>query len=327
MSGYGEFEFIAGLLAPLSRGHEGAFGLTDDAAVIAAPPGHELVVTTDALVAGRHFLPDDDPALVARKALRANLSDLAAMGAQPLWYLTSLVWPLGTDRALQSRFVEGLKEDQARFGVTLIGGDTTAAQGPFTVGITAFGAVPAGRAVRRSGAKAGDRLVVTGTIGDAGLGLALATGKLEREAAGGAFLLERHYLPAPRTGLTQALREHAHAAVDISDGLVADAGHVASASGLSLIVKLEDLPLSDAARAWLSRQDDEAAARLLLATSGDDYELACAVGPGEVDDFIAACADQGVTARELGAFETGSGVTVAFDGQEISVERAGFTHF
>lgn len=327
MSGYGEFQFIADLLAPLSAGHDGAFGLKDDAAVIAPPSGHELVVTTDALVAGRHFLADDDPALVARKGLRANLSDLAAMGAQPLWYMTSLVWPLGTDRALQARFVEGLKQDQARFGITLIGGDTTAGPGPFTLSITAFGSVPAGMAVRRSGAKPGDRLVVTGTIGDAGLGLALATGDIQGAAGQDEALLERHYLPTPRVGLGAALRRCAHAAVDISDGLVADAGHIAAASSLSLTMRLEDLPLSHAAAGWLAAQEDEAEARLRLATSGDDYELACAVAPEALEDFIAACHAQGVEAREMGVFKTGSGVTVEFGEQGIPVDRAGFTHF
>ena len=327
MSGFGEFEFIARLLAPLSKGHPGAFALKDDAAVIAPRAGHELVVTADALVAGRHFLENDDPALVARKALRANLSDLAAMGATPLWYMTSLVWPLGTDRALQARFVEGLKADQDRFGLTLIGGDTTAGEGPFTVAVTAFGEVPAGKAVTRAGARAGDRLIVTGTIGDAGLGLGLARGERAPDGEAAAALLERHYLPTPRIALAPALREHARAAIDVSDGLVADAGHVAAASGLALALRLEDMPVSPAAEAWLASQPDEAAARLRLATSGDDYELACALAPERAGAFIAACREAGVEAKEAGVFGAGEGVTVSFEGRTLPVERGGFTHF
>lgn len=327
MSGYGEFQFIAEALAPLSAGHDGAFGLKDDAAVITPSPGHELVVTADTLVAGRHFLKDDDPALVARKALRANLSDLAAMGSCPLWYMTSLVWPLGIDRAAQARFVEGLRADQDEFGVTLIGGDTTAGEGPLTVSITAFGEIPAGQAVRRGTARPGDILMVTGTIGDAGLGLLIASRRLGRFEVDETYLLDRHYLPVPRVALSQALRRHVHAAIDVSDGLIADAGHIARASDLALQIDLGALPLSDAASRWLADQGGKGEARLGLASSGDDYELACAVAPGEVEAFAKACRMQGVAAQQVGRFSAGSGVRVMFEGRELDAGSGGFTHF
>lgn len=327
MSGYGEFEFIAELLAPLAGGHEGAFALKDDAAVLAPSPGHELVVTADTLVAGRHFLKHDDPALVARKALRANLSDLAAMGAQPRFYMTSLVWPMGTDRAVQSRFVDGLKADQEEFGVTLIGGDTTAGEGPFTISLTAFGEVPVGEAVRRATAGPGDVLMVTGTIGDAGLGLRIAHDELELGEETSRALLERHYLPAPRVALAAALRTHARAGIDVSDGLIADAGHIAKASGLGLEIDLAELPLSEAALAWLGKQDDEGEARRVLASSGDDYELACAVAPDQAKQFAEACRALGVPARQTGRFTEGDGIRVTFKGREIEAGKGGFTHF
>jgi thiamine-monophosphate kinase len=326
MNGEGEFGYIARRLAPLAAGFEGAFGLKDDAAEIAPSAGCALILTADTLVAGRHFLESDDPATAARKALRANLSDLAAMGARPLAYLTSVVWPLDAPDALKEGFADGLAVDQAIFGIHLIGGDTTAADGPWTLSVTAIGEVPKGRAVRRSGARAGDLLMVTGTIGDAGLGLEIASGRLEA-GEGAGWLLARHRLPEPRVALAEAVRAHATACIDVSDGLIADAGHVARSSGLGLSIDLERLPLSDPARAWMARQSDPAIASAFLATAGDDYELACAVPEDRAEAFAAACAEAGTSATVVGRFAGGEGVAVCHRGSPVSVERAGFTHF
>jgi thiamine-monophosphate kinase len=326
MSGNGEFGYIARCLAPLAAGFKGAFGLTDDAAEIAPSEGCALILTADTLVAGRHFLEGEDPATAARKALRANLSDLAAMGARPLAYLTSVVWPLDAPDALKDGFADGLAVDQAIFGIHLIGGDTTAADGPWTISITAIGEVPKGGAIRRSGAGAGDLLMVTGTVGDAGLGLEIASGRLEA-GEGAHFLLARHRLPEPRVALAEAVRTHATACIDVSDGLIADAGHLAEASGLGLRVDLEALPLSAPARAWLAQQGDPAQAASYLATAGDDYELACAVPEERAEVFAAACAEAGTSATAVGRFGAGEGVSVFHDGRPVRVERAGFTHF
>ncbi|TRO94509.1 thiamine-phosphate kinase [Glycocaulis profundi] len=326
MSGDGEFGYIARRLAPLAADFEGAFGLTDDAAEIAPSEGCALILTADTLVAGRHFLENEDPATAARKALRANLSDLAAMGARPLAYLTSVVWPLDAADALKEGFADGLAVDQAIFGIHLIGGDTTAADGPWMIGVTAIGEVPKGRAVRRSGARPGDLLMVTGTVGDAGLGLEIASGRLEA-GEGADVLLARHRLPEPRVALAEAVQAHAAACIDVSDGLIADAGHVAEASGLGLRVDLETLPLSAPARAWLAQQGDPAQAAVFLATAGDDYELACAVPEDRAEAFAAACAEAGTSATAVGRFGEDEGVTVHHHGSPVRIEQAGFTHF
>lgn len=327
MSGEGEFDYIRRRLAPLTRGFAGAFDLTDDAAEITPSPGCALVLTADALVAGRHFPDDEDPALAARKALRANLSDLAAMGAEPLGYLASVVWPLNGADALKDGFADGLKTDGEIFGLPLIGGDTTAADGPWTIAITAVGEVPSGRALRRSGARLGDLLMMTGTIGDAGLGLDIAQGRLHPETPGADLLLERLRLPSPRLDLVHEVRRHAHAGIDVSDGLIADAGHLAAASGLALEIELDALPLSGPARAWLESQDDPAQARLKLASAGDDYELALAVPPESVPPLARACAGQGVPLTRLGRFTPGQGVSVRFQGRDLDPGAGGFTHF
>ena len=267
----GEFELIERYFAPLARRSPGAFGLRDDAALIAAAPGHDLVVKTDAIVAGVHFLPDDPPQLVARKALRVNLSDLAAKGAVPRAYLLDLMVPKTVTEEWIAAFAEGLARDQNEYGVQLIGGDTDAIPGPVAIAITALGEVAAGRMILRSTARAGDSVFVTGTIGDAVLGIEVLRGALpglDREAAG--FLVERYRLPLPRVALGPRLVGLASAAIDVSDGLVADLRHVCDVSGLAAVVEAARVPLSPAARAvvakWPARTVD-------LLTGGDDYEI------------------------------------------------------
>ena len=272
-----EFGEIARLFAPLTRGAPGALGLQDDAAVVPQRPGFDLVVTKDAIVEGVHFPEGEAPDLVARKLVRVNLSDLAAKAADPFGVLLAVSWPRGYSTRDRERFVMGLASDLEAFNVDLLGGDTTSTPGPFTCSMTAMGWVPAGRMVRRGGARPGDRVLVSGAIGDATLGLAALKGEIE-DADG--RLVHRYRMPEPRLDLQATLRRHATAAADVSDGLVADARHIAEASGVGLFLDLDQLPLSGAAATWLEKQDDVAAALLRLATGGDDYEVVCTMPSG-----------------------------------------------
>ena len=327
MSGQGEFEFIARRLAPLSIGGAGSAGLTDDGALLDLSPGETLAVSADTLIQGRHFHMEEDPGLVARKALRVNLSDLAAMGARPFAYMLNIVWPGEGAAGRAERFCAGLARDQAEFGVRLIGGDTTRAEAPWTIAVTAFGRRPAGLSLRRAGARAGDALVVTGTIGDAGLGLMILEGRYTPEDVARRALLERHQLPSPRLAALPALRRHARAAIDISDGLLADCGHLAKASDLTVALDLGAAPLSPAASAWLRDQADAAAGLMQLASSGDDYELALATGSPEA--LICALGEAGIAARAVGQFEERGpeSLRIEREGRVIRPERLGFTHF
>jgi thiamine-monophosphate kinase len=268
----GEFERIDRIFAPLSAGAPGAFGLTDDAALLPdAPAGQAWTVTVDALVSGVHFLADDPPDLVARKALRCNLSDLAAMGAAPAGYTLALALPRGMDGAVAwiERFAEGLARDQAEFGVHLFGGDSVSTTGPLWASITAFGTVPGDRPLRRSGARPGDDLWVSGTIGDAAVGLLVLRGKILRDHVTEA-LVDRYHLPRPRVSLGPTLVGMAHAALDVSDGLVQDAGHIARRSDVTIEITAPSLPLSDAMIACID-SDPELLHHVLV--GGDDYEL------------------------------------------------------
>lgn len=331
MSPAGEFEFIARSLAPLSQGAPGAAGLSDDGAVLDLGPGEVLAVTSDTVIEGRHFPMDGDPQLAAAKALRTNLSDLAAMGARPFAYMLNIVWPKAwaCDRAADraEAFVAGLKQEQDAFAIRLIGGDTTSADSAWTLAVTMFGRRPAGLALRRDGARAGDALVVTGAIGDAVLGLASLQGEsLGLDPDSVSALQQRSLRPAPRLNACAALRRHGRAVLDVSDGLLADARHLATQSGLSLHIDLERIPHSHAALRWLTSQQDEARARLRLAAGGDDYELLIATD--RADALILELADAGLPAAVIGAFHSGPGeVRVGFEGRALTPESWGFTHF
>lgn len=308
----GEFDWIAQLLRPLTNGAPEALDLLDDAAVLPSRPGYDLVITKDALVAGVHFLPDDPLDLVARKLLRVNLSDLAAKGAEPYGYFLTTAWPTGTDWRDKVRFTRGLAADGETYDLLLLGGDTVSTPGPLTVTATMLGWVPQGGAILRKGAAPGDRLAVSGVIGDGWLGLKAATGELDSPA-----LAERYRLPEPRLDLLDSLRAHARAAADVSDGLLADAGHLGTASGCAVRVELEALPLSAEAAGWLAGQPDPAAARLALASGGDDYQIVCAIAAdGPVPE--------GMTV--VGRFEAGQGVQAFHHGGPVTTDRLGWTH-
>lgn len=326
MSGSGEFDFIADRLAPLSRGAPGAAGLSDDGALVDLDPGETLAVTADTLIEGRHFPSGGDPALAAQKALRANLSDLAAMGAQPFGYLLSIIWPEDGVEARADGLIQGLQADQDRFGIRLIGGDTTRGPGPWSLAVTLLGRRPAGLSLRRGGARAGDHLVVVGVIGDAGLGLKSLQGEaLGLDAEARQALEMRSLRPEPLLGAIPAMRRHAHAAIDVSDGLLADARHLAKTSNLALTIDLERTPHSMAALRWIAAQADEAGARLDLASAGDDYALLLA--SPEPSILISELAAAGLAGAVAGRFEAGSGVEVRLEDRALVPERWGFTHF
>ncbi len=318
----GEFELIRALFAPLANA-KGALGLTDDAAVVSLPHGTDLVATTDAVVEGVHFLSSDPPRTVAQKALRVNLSDLAAKGARPAFYLLALALPARLDLRWLEAFVRGLEVDQKRFGISLLGGDTTRTPGPLTIAITALGTVPAGRMLRRRGARPGDLVFVSGTIGDAGEGLSCA-----RRGARGSdarALIARYRTPMPRTALGARLLKHASAAIDVSDGLLADLGHIADVSGVRIEVDAARIPLSPALRRM---RKPSAPAIVRAATSGDDYEIAFTCRPGKGARVIAAARAAGVRVTLIGRVGRGSGVDLlGRDGQPLPVVRTGFAHF
>lgn len=322
----GEFELIAQYFAPLAADAPGAFGLRDDAAVIPLPAGEELVVTTDAMLDGVHFLIKDGAARIARKLLRVNLSDLAAKGARPIGYQLAIALPeeLANDEWL-SAFCGGLAQDQKAFGIALYGGDTVRSPDRLMLNVTAFGAVPAGTMLRRGLAQAGDDLYVTGSIGDAALGLEVKLNHRLFSAAATMFFDARLHLPTPRLAFGQALRSLAHAAMDVSDGLVQDAGHIASASGLRAVIHAEAVPLSLATRQAVT--DDKSLLSTVL-TGGDDYELLFAAPSQRAQDIAALSRRVGLVATRIGRLESGSGVLVVDGrGQPLDLVRGGFQHF
>ena len=267
----GEFELIARYFAPLARAFPGAYGLLDDVAVISAASDNELAVKTDTIVGGIDFLPDDPANLVARKALRVNLSDLAAKGAVPRAYLLDLVLPNTVDEAWIAAFVAGLAHDQAEYGIHLIGGDMSSTSGPITIAVTALGEVPIGQIIRRGGAQADDIVFVTGTIGDAALGLSVLRAALPQlDAVSAAFLVDRYRLPQPRVFLGPQLIGIATAGLDVSDGLVADLRHLCAVSRLSAVIEASSVPLSPAARVAIGGDPQRLATAV---TGGDDYEV------------------------------------------------------
>lgn len=322
--GLGEFGRIARFFAPLAG--PGGLGLRDDAALIDCRPGRRLVVTVDAIVAGVHFLPEDPPDLVAKKLLRVNLSDLAAMGARPLHYLLTTALPASFGDDWVERFAQGLGEDQRRYAVDLLGGDSVATPGPATFSLTAIGDVADGAEIRRGGAQIGDRVWVSGTVGDAYLGLKVLRGEFTPLATDlRAALAARFQLPEPRTELGPRLAGLAHGMCDVSDGLLADLGHICETSGAGAFVALAALPLSAAARAVIEAGWEAPAA---LAGGGDDYELLFTAPPAAdlAIERLAAELDLPITA--IGTIEPGAGARlVDAAGNAVPVAQAGWRHF
>jgi len=272
-------------------------------------------------VEGVHFLPGEAADIVARRLIRTNLSDIAAKAAEPFGYTLTAAWPAARSWDERMAFIRGLDEDGRRFGLSLLGGDTVSTPGPLTVSATFFGWVEAGRAVLRSGARPGDALVVCGTIGDAALGLRAARGEI---ADPDGYFQRRLRLPEPLLALREALQRHARAAADVSDGLLADALHLAEASGCRVELELAAAPMSEPARAWLAGQADTAAARLDLATFGDDYALVCAARDGSA--LVTAAVKAGVAAAVVGRFVSGAGLAASLDGAAVSPARLGWRH-
>lgn len=318
MSVPAEFSLIYKHFRPLAG--PGSLDLGDDAAVFAPPAGREMVIAADAMVEGVHFLPDDPPELVARKLLRCNLSDLAAMGAVPYGYLLTVSVRRDTADGWFAGFAAGLAADQAEFGLVLLGGDTTSTPGPVSLSLTILGTVAPGAALRRNGARDGDEVWVSGTIGDGALGLLAATGRL---ADPDGFLAGRYRLPRPRVALGRCLGGVASAAMDVSDGLVQDLGHLCRGGGLGAVMEAGAVPLSAAARAAVEA-DPALLARCL--TGGDDYELLLAVPPERAGALRAAAASCGVAVTRIGRFVAGA-TEVSVRGAPIDLGSGGWSHF
>jgi len=305
-----EFEIIARFFAPLAG--EGGFGLKDDVAVLPQRPGHDLVVTTDAISEGTDFFAFDPPGTIAQKALRVNLSDLVAKGAQPAFYLLNLSLPHSVGEDWLAAFASGLMQDQAQFGISLLGGDTGSSEGPLTIAVTAFGFVPSGALIKRSGARLGDSVYVTGTIGDSGGGLAIfrrekhALPDIDRD-----HLTSRYRVPEPPVASLEKLRAIAHASVDVSDGLIADLGHIASASDVRIVVEGERVPLSASLKMLWDKDT-----LLRAVTAGDDYQTAFTAARGLSGPFT-----------EIGRVEAGEGVSLTLAGAELAVPTPGYRHF
>ncbi len=317
-----EDDLIARHFAPLAG--EGGLGLLDDAARIASVTGHDLVITCDALVAGVHFFADDPADAIASKALRVNLSDLAAKGATPRGFVLALALPKH-DEAWLASFARGLKRDSEAFSFPLLGGDTVKTPGPLMVSVTAFGTVPEGRMVPRTGARAGDALYVTGTIGDAALGLLERQGQISA-GQGGAHLVARYLMPEPRNALAPALLEHAHAAMDVSDGLIGDLTKMMRVSGVTAEVKLADVPLSPAARSVVGM--DEALFTRAL-TGGDDYEVLASIPADKARAFEVAAEALGVSVTRIGEVKASTQAPTFCwaDGRALNVVGGSYSHF
>ena len=320
-----EDRMIARYFAPLAT-HPGALGLTDDTAFITPPAGCDLVLTADGLVGGVHFFTDDAPRDVARKALRVNLSDIAAKGARPLGYLLTLALPKPAGEAWLADFVEGLRGDGADYGCPLFGGDSVSTPGPVTISVTMFGSLPSGTMVRRAGARPGDIVFVSGTIGDGALGLALRKGaQWALSATQREHLTSRYLLPQPRNALAEAVRTHASAAMDVSDGLAGDLTKLCRVSGVAAEIEAARVPFSDAAQTVLRATPEMLETAL---SGGDDYEIVCTVSPAKADGFRAAAQAAGVPVTEIGHVAAGTGARfIAEDGRALTFTRAAYSHF
>ena len=327
-TGSGEDALIARYFKPIAT-EPGAFGLQDDAAILRVG-GEDVVVTTDAVVEGVHFLPDDPPQTLARKALRVNLSDLAAKGATPAGFVLTLALRAADDAWLTA-FARGLGEDARDYACPLLGGDTVSTPGPLTISITAFGRVPQGGMVRRGGARAGDRVMVTGTIGDAAIGLSILKGGAVAAALSGYapardWLVGRYRVPEPRNALAGAIRKHASAAMDVSDGLAGDLAKLCAASGVSAVIDVPSIPRSAAAADLLARGVVDLEAMI---SGGDDYEVLCAVPEAACPALAEEALRTGVALTSIGTVLASREPLLFLDAQggDIALNRLSYSHF
>ena len=323
-----EERLIARYFRPLAK-HPGALGLADDAALLPPPPGCDLVLTTDGVIAGVHFFADDPPDTIGRKALRMNLSDLAGKGAKPLGFLLSAALPAGVEEKWLADFAAGIGADAERYRCPLLGGDTDRTPGPTSISIAAFGALPQGKMVRRSTAKAGDRIVVTGTIGDAALGVRLRRDahlaeRLRLADPMRQHLRDRYLLPQPRNALADAVLQHASAAMDVSDGLAGDLAKLCRASGVAAEIDVVRVPLSEAARAAL---DADPALIEAVLTGGDDYEILLTLPAERLASLRSAAKAAGVAVSDIGRVIAGEGARFMRDGEVLAFARPSFSHF
>lgn len=328
--GGGEFEIIARYFAPLAT-NPAALGLLDDAAVLTLPEGQEVVATCDTIIAGVHFLSTDPPDTIGYKALAVSLSDLAAKGARPHIYLLSVAFPERPSAPWLEALAAGVQAAQEDSGIELVGGDTCATLGPLTITVTAIGMLPQGEAVLRRGAMAGDRLYVSGTIGDAALGLKLLVEPRlaldwDLSDEDGAFLIGRYRCPSARNALALPLRQCARAAVDVSDGLVGDTAKLCRASGVNATIEAARVPLSPAAAKAVAKAPELFAE---LITAGDDYEIVAAMEAAHARGFESGAKDHGVTVTAIGEVRAGDGdvEVLSEDGRPLKLEHMGFSHF
>ncbi|RED53371.1 thiamine-phosphate kinase [Aestuariispira insulae] len=322
----GEFGRIREFLAPLTLGHPDSLNLRDDAALLTVPEGDDLVVTTDTIVRHVHFLAKDGPGDIASKLMRVNLSDLAAKGAAPLGYSLSLALPVSVDDGWVRAFAERLAEEQATFGIRLIGGDSVRTEGPEVLTINAYGLIPKGQMMRRDGAKAGDLVYVTGTIGDGALGLMAARGDFIG-LPGAAELVRRYQIPEPRLALGEGVRGLVNGAMDVSDGLVGDLAAMAGTSGLGAVLHSHLIPLSDPASELLAGDPD---LMISVLTGGDDYELLLTVAAENKAAFERKAEATGIPVTAIGeitaAYTSGMVAVLDADGNRVNLDNLKYTH-
>lgn len=324
-----EFSLIKQLFLPLTGGRAEAAGLMDDAAFVKSRVGEEQVITTDQMIVGRHAMADEPYDQLAQKSLRRALSDLAGKGADPDVYFLSVAWPEDVKYDDIRLFANGLLADQTAYNIRLAGGDTAKTPGPLSVTITAIGWAPEGRAIRRAGAQSTDVVMVTGNVGDATAGLRALQGTLPDNMSDDDKhkLIERYYKPNPRLNLIGAIRGKATASVDVSDGLVADLGHVAAASNLQIEIDLDRVPISDMVKNWIELADDPLSALVSVLTGGDDYEIAFTAPAAHAATIALEAQKQGVDVTPIGVVRPGQGVVVRLHGAELDIPTTGFQHF
>jgi thiamine-monophosphate kinase len=326
----GEFDIIAKYFAPLSQGETGAFGLTDDAAVLPIKAGHQLVTTSDCLISGVHFFKTDPPSTIARKVLGVNLSDIASMGASARSYTLAAAWPRTLEETWIEAFAEGLDSAQTEWGVTLVGGDTVATDGPLTLTITAFGEIESGTALTRSGAEPGDIIYVSGTIGDAALGLLESLQELGNVSNDfSAYLIDRYRCPQPRVQLGPQILGLANSAIDISDGLIADLSHITHASKVSALINADQIPLSIAASEIVK---NSAHYFETIVSGGDDYEILFTAPADNTAAIEALAMRLHLALTPIGTLTKPGGepevTMVDHDGQDIALpQNSGYQHF